>query len=254
MQDIAQNKALRKQMIDRHRSAFRIWQLLAELSEEAVIKDRNLQGPFARALDLFFIEAFKSHQSLYLLSVNGHGEDAATIARRLLEISLQVSYLCQEESERDERGATYLAHFWHNAKEVLASLDLAEDRRRWWQIQYEQSKKRLKFQKNGKPAMHWFGCTFAQLATNLGLQKTYEQDYRFLSQMAHCSSRGLLLTNINNQTQIKSDRLIREILVFGTKYALWVTAKWNQEFALIPAPALQELLDLALNFDFKSKS
>src|SRR5450755_3747098 len=93
---VAQNKAFRKQMLDRHRPAFDVWFRLAQLLENAVVKERKgtLQSAFACALDLLFIEAFKSHGSLYFLCVNGCGEDAATIARRLFENALQVGYLC----------------------------------------------------------------------------------------------------------------------------------------------------------------
>lgn len=60
---IEQNKALKKQMLDRHRPAFGVWLHLAQVLEEAVTKERKMDSAFSRALDLFFIEGFKSHQS-----------------------------------------------------------------------------------------------------------------------------------------------------------------------------------------------
>jgi hypothetical protein len=226
-QGIEQNKALKKQMLERHRPAFDVWLRLAQLLEEAAVKERRLDSAFARALDLFFLQGFKSHQSIYPLCVMGHGEDAATIARRLFEIALQVGYLCSEEPKREERGETFLTHFWHNTKDIIAAIDLPEDRRNWWEEQYNRHKKWLTFNKNGEAATYWFGSNFRQLAEKLGLQDAYDKDYRFLSHIAHCSSRGLLLDKIDDVIQIKSDRLIREILVYGTKYTLWVTANWN---------------------------
>jgi len=83
------------------------------------------------------------------------------------------------------------------------------------------------------------------------LKDTYDEDYRFLSHVAHCSSRGLLLDKINNVIEIKSDRLIREILVYGTKYALAVTTKWNEHFHLIEQKTLDKLCEDANNFDFR---
>lgn len=251
-QGIEQNKALKKQMLDRHRPAFGVWLRLAQLQEEAVVKERRLDSAFARALDLLFIGAFKSHQSLYPLCVLGHGEDAATIARRLFEIALQVGYLCSEEPKREERGGAFLAYFWLNAKDIIAAIDLPEDRRKWWERQYNRHKKWLTLDRNGKPARYWFGSNFAQLAHGLGLKDTYDKDYRFLSQIAHCSSRGLLLDKINDVIQIKTDRLVREILVYGTKYALWVTANWNEHLDLIDPATLEKLRDETIKFDFKS--
>ena len=251
-QGIAQNKALRKQMLDRHRPAFHVWFRLAQLLEEAIVKDRNLQSAFALALDLLFIEAFKSHGSLYFLCVNGHGEDAATIGRRLFEIALQVGYLCSEDPKREERGKKCLAYFWHSAKDIAAMVGLPEDRRKWWEEQYDRHKKWLAFDKKGQPAKYWFGSDFRALATNLGVKDTYDKDYRFLSHIAHCSSRGLLLASVHDTIQIKTDRLVREILVFGTKYTLWVAVNWNEHFALIDAEALEKLRNETINFDFRS--
>lgn len=240
-QGIEQNKALKKQMLDRHRPAFNLWFRVAQLLEEAVVKDRTQDSAFSRALDLFFLEAFKSHQSLYPLCVLGHGEDAATIARRLFEIALQVGYLCSEELKREERGERVLAHFWHNAKDIATAVGLPEERRKWWEKEFNSHKKWLKFDKKGNPAPYWFGSNFRQLAADLGFKDTYDQDYRFLSHMAHCSSRGLLLDKINDTIQIKTDRLVREILVFGTKYMVWIALNWNEHFVLVDRGTLEQL-------------
>lgn len=248
---IDENKAFKKQMIDKHRSAFAAWLRLAQMLEEVVVKDRTPDSAFSRALDLFFIQAFKSHQSLYLLAVVGHGEDAATVARRLFEISLQVGYLCSDPADREERGRRFLAHFWHNSKDLIGVETLPEERRKWWEEQYERHKHLLLFNKRGEPSPYWFGSNFAQLAETLGIRETYDKDYRFLSHVAHSSSRGLLLDRVGDLIQIKTDLLVREILVFGTRYALWVAANWNAHFALIDSNSLDNLRDDLLSFDFK---
>ena len=67
---------------------------------------------------------------------------AATIARRLLEIGLQVGYLCSEQSERERRGELYLAYFWHNAREIVL-LQISDERRQWWEKQYDLHKRLL---------------------------------------------------------------------------------------------------------------
>lgn len=250
---IAQNKAEKKARIDRNRPAFTVWSHLASLLEEVVLADRRVESSFARALDLLFIEAFKSHGSLYPLCVIGHGEDAATIARRLFEIALQVGYLGKDDAEKENRGRMYLAHFWHNAKELSSAMYLTPEWRKWWEEQYDRQKKWLRF-KNDKPDPYWSGLNFYQLATELGLKNTYDQDYRLLSNVAHCSSRGLLLDKVDNEIQIQTDRLITPILGYGTKYMLWVTAHWNEHFKLVEESKLQEILAEAVNFDFHSKA
>lgn len=238
-------------MLDRQRPAFDIWLRLAQLLEEAIVGDRSLESAFARALDLLFIQAFKSHGALYVLCVNGYGEDAATIARRLFEIALQVGYLCLEEDKREERGEKYLAYFWHNAKEVVAALDLPEERRKWWEEKYNSHKKWLKCNKKGEALQSWSELTFLDLAKQLDLEDTYNEDYRFLSHVAHCSSRGLLPPAAGGTIQIQSDRFIRLVLVFGTRYAFYTARNWNEHFRLIDATKIEKLQDDAINFDFK---
>lgn len=183
----------------------------------------------------------------------GRGDDSP-ITRRLFEIALQVGYLCSEDPKREECGERYLAHFWHNAKDIAAVVGLPEERRKWWEKQYTHHKKWLKFDKNGTPAPYWFGSNFRQLASLLGFKDTYDKDYRFLSHMAHCSSRGLLLDKINDTIQIKTDHLVREILIFGTKYMVWIALNWNEYFVLLDRAALDKLGNEAINFDFKGNS
>jgi hypothetical protein len=104
------NAAAKKATLTRYESAFSLWLLAHQTLEDAAITDRDVRSSFARALDHLFIQAFKSHGSLYSLFVLGHCEGAATITRRIFEISLQVGYLDSEEPERENRGRGYLAY------------------------------------------------------------------------------------------------------------------------------------------------
>jgi len=145
------NAPTKKATINRHRAAFGLWRLVHETLEAVVIRDRGQQQSFERALDLLFIQAFKSHGSLYSLCVLGHCEDAATIARRILEIALQVGYLDSEEPDRENRGNQYLAYFWHLTKGILANPSLPHENRQRWQQLYDQNKKWLRLNKRGNP-------------------------------------------------------------------------------------------------------
>ena len=107
------NAAANSATLAKHRAAFGLWLLIHQTLEKVVTCDRNLQSSFARALDHLFIQAFKSHGSLYSLCVLGHCEDAAMIARRIFEIALQIGYLDSEEPEQENRGREYLAYFFH---------------------------------------------------------------------------------------------------------------------------------------------
>jgi hypothetical protein len=128
---------------------------------------------------------------------------------------------------------------------------LPEDRRTWCEEEHSRHKRWLGVNKNNEALPFWFGSNFRELAKQLGFEGAYNADYRFLSHVAHCSSRGLLLATVGGTIHIQSDRLIRETLVYGTKYALYTAANWNEHFHLIDAARIDELLDNATNFDFK---
>jgi len=56
---------------------------------------------------------------------------------------------------------------------------------------------------NGRPFRNWWGdSSIRDLAGQLGLADTYDQDYRFLSQMAHCTSQGVLMERVGNTLKI----------------------------------------------------
>lgn len=246
---IESNAATKSATLRRHKAAFGLWFFVHQILENAVIRDRNLRTPFARALDFSFIQAFKSHGSLYPLCVLGHCEDGATIARRIFEIALQVGYLASEESERENRGRQYLAHFFHIVPGILADPSLEPQERRRWQQLYDQNKQFLKFSKSGKPSSTWSGLSIAGLASRLKMQKTYDEDYRFLSNIAHASSAGSLLRIREGKLQIKDDTAATPILIYGTRYVLSVVETWTAHFDLIEEKKMSDLKERSLKFD-----
>jgi hypothetical protein len=96
----------------------------------------------------------------------------------------------------------------------------------------------------------WADSTIRDLAKELGWLDTYEHDYRFLSQIAHCTAQGILMDRVGNTLEIRTDMLVREILVFGTRYMISVAKHWNDVFGLIEATHLAELAVEAINFNF----
>ncbi len=249
---VESNAAAKNATLARHSAAFGLWLIVHQTLEGVVIRDRNLQSSFARALDHLFIQAFKSHGSLYSLCVIGHCEDAATISRRIFEISLQVGYLDSEEPERENRGREYLAYFFHLVpKGILSNPSLPPEERKRWQDLYDQNKQWLKFTNSGNPRPNWSGLGIADLASKLKRQQTYDEDYRFLSNMAHGSAAGSLLRMVDGKLQITDDSAATPILVYGTRYMLAVTEVWNAHFKLIEESKMVELRNSCLNFDLQ---
>ena len=127
-----------RRMIEENRLAFDLWKRVCCPLEEAVVRPRNIQPAFSRALDLLFIQAFKSFSSLYVLCARGLSEDAATILRRLLEVSNQAVFLAQDADakERENRGKRYLAYFWAQVPDRL-KFDLDPVHRQWWEKMFQ---------------------------------------------------------------------------------------------------------------------
>jgi hypothetical protein len=197
-------------------------------------------------LDILFVEAFKSHGSLYVLCVRGHGEDAATILRRLLEIALQVGYLAADPSSHQDRAERYLAWFWLQVEDrVRAGLPSKEEV--WWRAQYDKHK-HLILDASGKRLRNWWGKgSIRDLAVALNLADTYDKDYRFVSQFAHCTSQGLLLGRRGSAVEIRTDLLVPAILVFGTRYMLSIFERWNDQFSLCDRSIIKDLVGQALD-------
>jgi len=235
-------------IIDSNRDAFDLFRDTCSLIEAAITEPRDITEPYARALDLLFIQAYKSYTAVYFLAVRGHGEDAATILRRLLEISLQVCYLAKDYDERSQRGKNYLAYYWAQVPSLL-KLSLDEKMRDRLQDLYKKHQHPLTFDRKGR-ANNWWCGTIRNLANRLGLVETYDQDYTFLSQMAHGTTQGVLVDIRNNRIEIRSDLMVREIWVFGVRYMLNVAFEWNNHFNLIDGAGLIALSNRALSFNF----
>jgi hypothetical protein len=199
----------RARMIDHHRRFFKLWGRCHEVLERCVTVPRDISQPYARALDILFVEAFKSHGSIYVLLVRGHGECAATILRRLLEIAFQVGYLADKPSSRQDRAERYLAWFWCQAHDRVRAV-LPRKEKAWWQVQYH-NHKHLILDASGKPFRNWWGKgSIRDLAVALNLADTYDRDYKFLCQFAHCTSQGLLLERRGSNVEIRTDLLVAD--------------------------------------------
>jgi hypothetical protein len=167
----------------------------------------------------------------------------------MFEIVIQARYLCADPEKREMRGEQYLAYFWTQAPDRVKTT-LSDEERTWWQAQYDKHKN-LFLRPTGHPFRHWWGdAKIEQVATDLGLKDAYDQDYRFLSQMAHCTARGILFRRTGEIVAIRTDSLVREILVFGTRYVVEITRLWNEHFGLIDVVKLGELADEAVAFKF----
>src|SRR5687768_8783561 len=88
----------RARIRERYKRQFEVHQAVAARVERAYQEHRQLVDPIHLAIDMLMTQAYKAHLSVRILAEHAHVEDAATISRRLLEISVQTVYI-GEESE-----------------------------------------------------------------------------------------------------------------------------------------------------------
>jgi hypothetical protein len=205
--------SFRATVINSNRSGFALFRRTAELLEEVVMKPRPHSSRFVLALDALFLQAYKTFCGVYFLAVRGHGEDAATLLRRLLEITAQIGYLTYDPNpdERESRANRYFAY-------------------------------------NPDHRGYWWGGNIRDLFDSIGLVDTYDQDYRLLAQISHTCAQRLLFGVEKGSIQIRSAETFTPTVVFASRYVLGTAIKWNEVFNLLDVPRIASAIDEAIHF------
>jgi len=240
-------------MIRRYPKAFELWGRSQKLLEDAVVVPRDLSSPLSRALDILLLQALKSHGSIYVLAVRGHGEDGATILRRLLELAFQIRFIGigANAGERGRRAGQYLSWFWMKALDAV-KLNVPPAQKQWWQQQYD-AHKHLFTNSKGRPTKHWWGdCSRKELAAQIGVSQSYETDYRFLSRMAHGTTQHILFQQRGSLIEICTPLFVEQLLVIGVRYMLAIAEEWNNHFNVIEPVAFQAIAQEAIAFKYSS--
>jgi hypothetical protein len=74
---------------------------------------------------------------------------------------------------------------------------------------------------------------------------TYDQDYRFLAQIAHAAARRVLPEVKDSVVQIRNTEFFTPLLVFACRYLLWAARIWNSCFTLVDNDELGVTRNLA---------
>ena len=246
----------RAQMWQRYRPAFDLCRRTMELLENRITVSRAHGASFSKAIELLFLQCYKSFSGVYILAVSGQGEDAGTIARRLLELTWQMMALNGAESQEQKeewakRCLAYFFGFWPQMKETVAT-SWPENEVKYWEDAYADHSELIELDRHGWPRNWWpkvdhQGNTteerggFVHLATLAGVGDSYENDYRILSQMAHGLASGFLFAMRQGRIEVRSERMIDVIVVWATSYMLSAASIWNAEFQLLPEENLKQL-------------
>lgn len=226
------------------------------LLEARISTPRAPENTLSRVLDLLFVQCYKSFSGVYILAVSGQGEDAGTVARRLLELTWQMMALNRAESQQQKeewakRCLAYFFGFWPQMKETVAVSWSAEERE-YWEQAYAQHSDFIELDQHDWPVNWWPKVDqdgnvtpgrsgFIHLATLAGARDSYENDYRVLSQMAHGLASGFLFAMDRGRIEIRSGRMVGALVVWATSYVLSAASVWNVHFEVFPEEELAQL-------------
>ena len=233
MSDVQSYKDLVK---SRHREAFALWGDVARLYEGAQAVPRRRSTDLQIVLDMLMLQASNTHGALALVAQHGLLEDAATLARRLLEISIQATYIAAEDDPkiRERRAGMYVAFLWRRIPRRIKRRIPSSVRAEW-------SRSARRFGRFvHRKAKRW-GPDWRTMFRECQAEDLYLSDYAFLSGIAHGSPEEQILRFSEPQIRAHDDRHVSVLLLYGSKYMAVVGEHWNSIFGIVPASEIDAL-------------
>jgi len=219
---------------DRYPEALALHHETVTLLEPAIGQPRRHADLLDPALDMLFLQAYKAHVSVLLLVLHGHMEDAATIARRLLELAAMMGYfgLAPTAEDKTSRVKRYLADMWLDLPPEAQNLLPGAAKNFWHDIA------------EGAPrgALPKMQSVFSEL----GRQDTYDDDYRLLSRIAHGASSDQIIAFAADTVPVRPLWHLDTVLVVASRYFVATALVWNDTSHVIDQQAL-DALALKLN-------
>ncbi len=229
-------KAYTDRVKERHREAFELWRVVAATYRRAQETGRRRPTDLHVVLDMLLLQASNTHAALALLAQHGLMEDAATMVRRLMEISIQSTYIAADDQQRtrDRRAGAYLAFLWRRLPRRTKLL-LPPTLRAGWSVTARRFGRFVP-----KKAKRW-GPDWRTMFRECHAEDLYLSDYSFLSGIAHGSPEEQILRFSAPQIRAHDDRHVSAVLVYGSKYLAIVGEHWNGLFGVIPAGTVDTL-------------
>ena len=221
--------AYRAQVLQRHSTAFGLHADVAAAVEVEITRPRPHPSHVHLVLDMLLVQSLKAHLAVSPLCQHGLMEDAATITRRLLELSVQAVYIGQEGDERlrRRRAGQYAAYLWRQLTPRLKQSLPPEVRAVW--IGLGRGYGRYITRKHG------WGPSFRDMFDAIGHLDLYEKDYSLLSSIAHGTPDTQVFQFSRRKVRVHDDRFASILLVYASRYLLVVTDPWRTVFDL-PLP------------------
>jgi hypothetical protein len=201
----------------------------ALLLEPAVVAARPHPEAAHLALDMLFVQAYKSHLSVLAVGELGHMEDAATLTRRLLELAASSGYILALDNprEREPRAKRYLAALWLDLDDA-AKAHLPQEVRTQWSVLT------AGVARGGLPGLQ-------KMLGILEQQGTYD-DYRLLSSIAHGGASDQIMAYSDSPVRVRDTLHCGSLLVYSSRYYLATAVAWNSLYGRLNIIALEDLI------------
>jgi len=226
----------RRRVRTRHRAAFRLWSQASRTYREALAVPRRRDTDLRIAVDMLMMQASNTHDAISIVAEHGLHEDAATLTRRLLELSIQATYIAKDESPkvRARRAGSYLAYLWRKlprkAKRVLPAIHRDE-----WS---GTARSYGRFVRRG--AKRW-GPDWRTMFKECHAEDLYDSDYEFLSNAAHGASAEQVIRFSSFPLTAHQDRHVSVLLVYSSRYLAILGEHWNELFNIVPQTVVDQL-------------
>jgi hypothetical protein len=222
-------------MRDRFAAAFATHSIISELLQRGVATTRPLPTRRHLALNLLMMQVYTAHVSLAFVAEIGHAADAATLARRILELTARMHYIGASAAgspaaEADDRADTFLAFLWRELDPEMQASIPASAREPW-----EAADARLAVLGTKKP------LTWKETFAAAGISDLYEDDYKRLSVIAHGSPLVAPYEHASDVVPLRGTMLIQPALRAGNHYAVNAARVWNAVFNLLDREELDAL-------------
>jgi hypothetical protein len=230
------SEEFRAAVIARHAPAFELHQKVLVEMERAINKDRDLSDLVSRAVDMLFVQAFKSLTSARELASLALSEDAATLTRRLMELAVRSIFIARdsEEQTRLDRAGSYLADLWSEWPADSRAVIPEAERKAWETIASAYPQRDANGKRRRRP-------TIKEQFEYAEQPETYTQDYSYLSSISHGLPPAFVHQYSQGIVQIHDDREVPRLLVFATSYGLVTFLVWQEHFGIPDVPA-EELM------------
>ncbi|MBU1026552.1 MAG: hypothetical protein KKA31_02360 [Candidatus Margulisbacteria bacterium] len=187
-----QIKEFRNKVYEEYKPLFDLHQELFELYGETADKCNEKKMPIEEISSLQNVigflstKAFKTYVSIYLLCLNGAGQDAEILLRSLIEILINIKYLLKTDS--DTRSNMYFDFFdFKTARDIekLKNDPRIGKRLKEHEERYNERKEKYLEKYDIKNKISWSGVFLSDMAKNADLTEIYNKAYNFSSNMVH---------------------------------------------------------------------